>query len=172
MTTEFGTERVPGPGPGKMNMLAIGSLVSSVLSIFSCCIPDVGPFVGLALAAIGLVLGIIAMGQIKKTRENGYGMALGGAIVGGVVLLLTIILLIAGAVLGVAVLKNLRNMENFENGGVIQQPADPDVLDSDLELGEPVESPNVPDPAPTGETTIDEVTPDASDEAVPEPANP
>jgi hypothetical protein len=54
------------------NGLAIASLVSSFTG-FLCC------FVGSILA---IVLGVVALNQIKQTRQNGYGMAVAGIVIG------------------------------------------------------------------------------------------
>ena len=63
--------------PARTNTLAIVSLVASVLGAF---VP------GLPLA--GIICGHIALGQIKRTGEQGRGMALAGTIIGyaGIVL--------------------------------------------------------------------------------------
>lgn len=71
----YGYAQPTGP---KTNVMAIISLIA--------------PFVGFSL--VGLVLGIIALGQIKKTGEQGRGLALAGTIVSGAVLALSIILII------------------------------------------------------------------------------
>ncbi len=71
--------------------MAIGSLVASVLAI------PLGFFiVGPLFAIVGVVLGIIALNQIKQSGENGRGLALAGIIVGGVILALTVISFIVG----------------------------------------------------------------------------
>jgi hypothetical protein len=57
--------------------MAIGSLVASVVGV--CC--GIG-------AIVGIVLGIIAMNQIKTSGEKGNGLAIAGIAVGVVALLL------------------------------------------------------------------------------------
>jgi len=59
-------------GRAGTNGLAIASLVSSFTG-FLCC------FIG-SIAAI--VLGAIALSQIKHTREEGYGLAVAGIVIG------------------------------------------------------------------------------------------
>lgn len=71
----YGYAQPVGP---KTNVMAIISLIA--------------PFVGFSL--VGLVLGIIALGQIKKTGEQGHGLALAGTIVSGAILALSVILII------------------------------------------------------------------------------
>ena len=81
----YGYAQPTGP---KTNVMAIISLIA--------------PFVGFGV--VGLVLGIIALGQIKRTGEQGRGLALAGTIVSGVSVLVGVIfiifyvLLIAGAI--------------------------------------------------------------------------
>jgi hypothetical protein len=62
---------------GKFNVIAILSLIFAFL-----------------LAPIGIILGIVSLVQIKKTKENGYWMAIVGIIVGSLLTALGIILLL------------------------------------------------------------------------------
>lgn len=77
----------PGYGmapSGTTNNAAIGSLVASILSLplFAMCA------IGLLAAIVGIGLGIIALNQIKKCEQSGYGpqggqgLAIAGIIVG------------------------------------------------------------------------------------------
>ncbi|KQM13580.1 hypothetical protein ASF83_17815 [Plantibacter sp. Leaf171] len=66
------------PAGQKTNVMAIISLIA--------------PFVGFGV--VGLVLGIIALGQIKRTGEQGRGLALAGTIVSGVSVLAGVIVII------------------------------------------------------------------------------
>jgi hypothetical protein len=54
------------------NGLAIASLILS-LTGFLCC------FVG---SIVGIVLGVVALSQIRQTRQGGYGMAVAGIVIG------------------------------------------------------------------------------------------
>jgi hypothetical protein len=56
--------------------MAIASLVCSVVGAFLCGIGSI----------VGIVLGVIALNQIKQTGQGGRGMALAGIIVGAVAL--------------------------------------------------------------------------------------
>jgi hypothetical protein len=56
------------------NSLAIFSLVASVVGLV--------PFCGFIFSIIGILLGAIAINQIKKTRQSGYGLAVAGIVVG------------------------------------------------------------------------------------------
>jgi Domain of unknown function (DUF4190) len=68
------------PQPSKTNQMAIWSLVASLIGI----VCGIGSFVG-------IVLGIIALNQIKQTREGGYGLAVAGIVVGVVSLIISIL---------------------------------------------------------------------------------
>jgi prepilin-type processing-associated H-X9-DG protein len=69
---------------GRTSALAVGALVLGILGVFTCG----------ATALFGLVLGIIAIVRINASRGalRGHGMALGGTIISGIVLLLVPIL--------------------------------------------------------------------------------
>ncbi|WP_156664575.1 DUF4190 domain-containing protein, partial [Mycobacterium sp. 852002-51057_SCH5723018] len=54
------------------NALAIASLISSFTG-FLCC------FIG---SIVAIVLGVIALNQIKQTRQAGYGLAIAGIVIG------------------------------------------------------------------------------------------
>jgi hypothetical protein len=60
-----------------MNTMAIVSLIAGILGIF-CCIGSI----------VGIVCGSIGLNQIKQTREEGYGLAVGGIVISVATLLL------------------------------------------------------------------------------------
>jgi Domain of unknown function (DUF4190) len=64
----------------KTNSMAIASLVASCIGVL-CGIGSI----------VGIALGIVAINQIKQTRQGGHGLAIAGIIVGGVSLLLNVI---------------------------------------------------------------------------------
>lgn len=68
--------------PAPVNGLAIASLVLGVL----CCLPGVG-----------LVLGLVAIRQIRRRGERGTGLAVGGSVLSGAGLALWVLLLATGA---------------------------------------------------------------------------
>jgi len=54
---------------------------------------------GLSLSiASGIVLGIIALNQIKQTREGGQGLAIAGIALGGAAVFVWLIIMVASAV--------------------------------------------------------------------------
>jgi hypothetical protein len=59
--------------PPGTNSKAIGSLVASLAGFFCCGLPSI----------VGLVLGVVAMRETKRTGQDGYAIALVGTIVGG-----------------------------------------------------------------------------------------
>ncbi|MFJ8945543.1 DUF4190 domain-containing protein [Streptomyces sp. NPDC102395] len=77
----WGQGYAPLNRPAPVNGVAIAALVLGVL----CFLP-----------AVGLILGIIALVQIKKRGERGKGMAIGGAVLSGLGLALWILLLATG----------------------------------------------------------------------------
>ncbi len=70
------------------NNLAIGSLVASVLGfpLLAAC------YSGVAAWVIGIVLGIVALNQIKRTNQSGRGMAIAGIAVGASGLAISVII--------------------------------------------------------------------------------
>jgi hypothetical protein len=71
-----------GAQPTKTNALAIASLVASVVSL--CGIGSIA----------GIILGVVAINQIKVSGESGRGLALAGIIVGAVTLLFSMLWLV------------------------------------------------------------------------------
>jgi hypothetical protein len=83
------------PGPpvyqAKTNGLAITSMILGILGFFTCGVTSI----------LALIFGYVANGQIKRTGENGQGMALAGIILGWILTGLWIlywILVLAGAI--------------------------------------------------------------------------
>ena len=65
------------------NTMAVASLVFSVLGIV--------PFCGGILSIVGITLGAVALSQIKETRQEGYGLAVSGIVVGVAMLIVGLI---------------------------------------------------------------------------------
>jgi len=102
---------VQGPGVGGgtaatgTNTLAVVSLVAAVISPFAHIIPGVG---GFTLSVVAIVTGFMARNQIRKSGEQGMGLATAGIIIGiihlallGIVVLVALFLIF---VLGIAFL--------------------------------------------------------------------
>ncbi|KZE40957.1 hypothetical protein AVW09_13395 [Microbacterium sp. T32] len=83
-------------------MLAIISLVASIAG-FLWVVPVIGPIAG-------VITGHISLAQIKRTGENGRGMALAGTIIGwaGIGVALLIILFFFIVFIGVAASQSSR----------------------------------------------------------------
>lgn len=95
----YGTPRYPGSyyppadyqggyGPHGVlqagtNGLAIASLISSFAGVF-CCIGSI----------VAIVLGALALGQIKHTRQEGYGLAVAGIVIGVATLVVNLIVVL------------------------------------------------------------------------------
>ena len=71
-----------GPGPGRTNVLAVVSLVLSILSF--CALPVIG-------AIGGIVTGYMAKRQIRETGEDGAGMATAGIVIGWIHIALAVL---------------------------------------------------------------------------------
>jgi hypothetical protein len=76
--------------PPGTNGKAIAALVTALVGLMFCGLPSIG----------GLILGIIAIRECKRTGQDGYGIALAGAIIGGLVGLLWVLYLIV--IVGIA----------------------------------------------------------------------
>jgi hypothetical protein len=70
----------PTKPPGTSGV-AIAALVISLLSLLFCGLTSI----------IGLILGLIGMRDTKRTGQDGYGVALAGAIIGGVPIVLWVL---------------------------------------------------------------------------------
>ena len=68
-----------GPPAQKTNSMAIASLVASCIG-FLCWLGSIA----------GIVLGIVALNQIKQTREGGHGLAVAGIAIGAVSLIVVV----------------------------------------------------------------------------------
>ncbi|MFI9505639.1 DUF4190 domain-containing protein [Nocardia sp. NPDC052566] len=73
------------------NGMAIGSLVASLLGLVTCGISSI----------VGIILGVVALNQIKQNGQEGRGLALSGiwvgAVIVGLVVLWFILVLISAA---------------------------------------------------------------------------
>lgn len=90
--------------PKKSNGMAIGSMVCGIISILiSCCW-----YIGLPLAIVSIVLGIIVL----KNKKDGKGMAIAGIVLSGITVIIAIV-----AIIGVVFLANNESfMDEFYKG--------------------------------------------------------
>ena len=72
-----------GPPAQKTNSMAIASLVASLVG-FVCWLGSIA----------GIVLGIVAMNQIKQNRDEGHGLAVAGIAIGAVSLIVGFIFMV------------------------------------------------------------------------------
>ena len=86
----YGGYQPPLPSAGT-NGLAIASLVCSLIGWVVC------PFVA---EIVGVILGFVALGQIKQTGEGGRGLAFAGIIIGGIAIALGVLVLILAIAYG------------------------------------------------------------------------
>lgn len=83
--------------PPGTNGMAIGSLIASLVGLLFCGLPSIA----------GIILGVIAMRETKRTGQEGHGMALAGTIIGGFVAAVWMVFLLMW-LLGVIVALNAR----------------------------------------------------------------
>ncbi|HTZ13481.1 MAG TPA: DUF4190 domain-containing protein [Mycobacterium sp.] len=76
------------------NGLAIGSLVTSVAGgllgiplAFVC-------YIGILMPVVGAVLGVVALSQIKRTNQQGRGLAIAGIVIGAAAAVLLVLLVL------------------------------------------------------------------------------
>jgi chromate transport protein ChrA len=84
------------PGPPRTNSLAITSLVCAIAGLFVFCLPSIP----------AIVMGAVALRQIRQRGENGEGLALAGVIIGVCGIVLAIVGVIVLGVLLSAVQRN------------------------------------------------------------------
>jgi hypothetical protein len=81
--------------PPGTNDKAIASLVTSIAG-WVCCAP---------LAIVGLVLGVLAMRETKRSGQAGWGMALAGTIIGGLFTAGLLVVLLLYIALGISTIR-------------------------------------------------------------------
>lgn len=151
---DFGGTSAAAPRSSKTNVLAIISLVAGVISIpIFCCWP-----VSMPTALVAIVLGVVAINQIKKTGEQGRAFAIAGIATAVLAILLFVVLVVIGG----AVDQNaMQNWINKQQG--IEQPG----ADEGMGLEEDAESDLG---APGDATPADGEAMEGDTEAAPEPA--
>jgi hypothetical protein len=77
------------------NGLAIGSLVTSIAGVVLGIPLTLICYLGLTLPIVGIVLGTMALKRIKRTNQQGRGLAIAGIAVGSITVVLLVVLVIA-----------------------------------------------------------------------------
>ena len=75
-------------GSQQTNGLAVASLITSLVGVVATL--ATGPF-GVLISIVAIVLGIVALGQIRQSRQQGRGMAIAGITVGAIMPVLTLL---------------------------------------------------------------------------------
>jgi peptidyl-prolyl cis-trans isomerase B (cyclophilin B) len=106
----------PGyPPPQSTNSLAIVSLVCAFL-----------------FAPLGILFGHISLSQIRKTGEEGRGLAIAGLVIGYLITVFTILVVVLSVVLIVQVARELDNLDGLGPGYPDITAAPPPPIDNDL----------------------------------------
>jgi hypothetical protein len=95
-------DHYPMGRPSGTNRKAIAALVTSLVGLLFCGLPSI----------VGMVLGIVALGETKRTGQKGRGLALAAAIIGGVV----IVVVVGGVILFVVKLSGECGLVNHHTG--------------------------------------------------------
>jgi hypothetical protein len=80
--------------PPETNGLAIGSLVTSIAGVVLGVPLALVCYLGLLIPIAGIVLGTMALSQIKRTNQQGRGLAIAGIAVGATTAVLLVALVI------------------------------------------------------------------------------
>jgi hypothetical protein len=85
----------PGqPDPYQTNGLAVASLVTSIVGVFLGIPLAIFCFLGLLIPIAGAVLGAVSLNQIKRTHQQGRGLAIAGIAVGSATAGLLVLIMI------------------------------------------------------------------------------
>jgi hypothetical protein len=76
------------------NGLAVGSLVTSIAGVVLGIPLTLFCYLGLLIPIVGIVLGAMALNQIKRTNQQGRGLAIAGIAVGAIAVVLLVVLVI------------------------------------------------------------------------------
>jgi Domain of unknown function (DUF4190) len=88
------------------NGLAIGSLVTSIAGVVLGVPLTLLCYLGLLIPIAGIVLGVMALNQIKRTNQQGRGVAIAGIAVGAISLVLLVVLVIVAMTLALSPLSS------------------------------------------------------------------
>ena len=76
------------------NGMAIGSLVTSVAGGLLGIPLSFVCFIGILIPIVGVVLGVVALGQIKRSNQQGRGLAIAGIVIGATAAVLLVLLVL------------------------------------------------------------------------------
>lgn len=88
------------------NGLAIGSLVTSIAGMVLGIPLTLFCYLGLLIPIVGIVLGVMALNQIKRTNQQGRGLAIAGIAVGAISVVLLVALVIVAMTLALSPLSS------------------------------------------------------------------
>ncbi|ORV99069.1 DUF4190 domain-containing protein [Mycobacterium kyorinense] len=102
----FGYGVAPGYpyDPAGTNGLAIGSLTTSIAGIFLGVPLTFFCYLGLLIPLVGVVLGVVALNQIKHTHQQGRGLAIADIAVGAATFALLVMAIIGLLLVGLSVM--------------------------------------------------------------------
>jgi hypothetical protein len=84
------------------NGLAIGALVTSIAGVVLGIPLTLFCYLGLLIPIVGIVLGVMALNQIKRTDQQGRGLAIAAIAVGAISLVLLVVLVIVAMTLALS----------------------------------------------------------------------
>ena len=90
--TPYGSDpygSAPAPARSLPTGLAVASLVLGILGLLSSPI-----LLGGLLGLVAVILGVVALGKIKRGEAGGRGLALGGIVTGVLAMLVTVLILV------------------------------------------------------------------------------
>jgi len=97
----YGPGPYPYPAPPQTNGMAIASLICAFL-----------------FAPLGIVFGHISLSQIKKTGEEGRGLALAGLVISYLMTVMTIVAIVAGVMFFSWMARELKNSTDLGGAGI------------------------------------------------------
>ncbi|GAA2847164.1 hypothetical protein GCM10010517_04110 [Streptosporangium fragile] len=109
----------PPPPPQRNNGMAVAALILGIAGLFFCGLPSV----------VGVVLGHVSLGQIKRTGEDGRPMALTGLVLSYVGVALWLILVLGWAVTFGVIFDSALNPDPDYGYDIPEVHEDPEVFD-------------------------------------------
>ncbi|WP_066897077.1 peptidylprolyl isomerase [Mycolicibacterium houstonense] len=117
------------PPSARTNSMAVAALVCS-----------------LVFAPLGIVFGHISLSQIKRSGEEGRGLAIAGLIIGYVMTVVTILVMVVSVLFAVFMVRTVENLPQPERGTAAAGPPLPEFV-APKNLGANCQYPAIPEPA-------------------------